>query len=108
RATCAPGPRPSPAALPLRWSGPSWLPSGHKVPAVGRGRHEGCPSFGREAIESRDMDHATRRQFLQTTAASVAALGLPRMVLAAADRATVRAEIARRHDEGVARLQDWI
>jgi len=50
----------------------------------------------------------SRRRFLSTTAASVAALGLPRLAPGADSRGTIGAEIAKRHDEGVKRLQDWI
>src|SRR5438552_2265822 len=53
------------------------------------------------------MSDTSRRRFLQTTAASVAALGLPRAAFPV-ERATLRAEIARRHDQDVKRLQDWI
>ena len=50
----------------------------------------------------------SRRHFLSTTAASVAALGLPRIAPGADVRGTIGAEIAKRHDEGVKRLQEWI
>ena len=50
----------------------------------------------------------SRRRFLSTTAASVAALGLPRIAPGTDVRGTIGAEIAKRHDEGVKRLQDWI
>ncbi len=56
------------------------------------------------------MPPTSRRRFLGTTAASAAALTLPRLGLAAAPGASdpLQAEIAKRHDEGVARLQQWI
>jgi acetylornithine deacetylase/succinyl-diaminopimelate desuccinylase-like protein len=50
----------------------------------------------------------SRRRFLSTTAASVAAWGLPRTVPGADSRGAIKAEIAKRHDEGVKRLSDWI
>ena len=55
------------------------------------------------------MPDFTRRDFLGASAASLYALSLPRFVLAADDpHAAVQAEIVKRHDEGVARLQDWV
>jgi acetylornithine deacetylase/succinyl-diaminopimelate desuccinylase-like protein len=54
------------------------------------------------------MKPHSRRRFLSTTAASVAALGLPRIGESADLRGTIGAEIAKRHDEGVKRLSDWI
>ena len=50
-----------------------------------------------------------RREFLQGTAASAAALALTRYGLAAqVDLDGIKAEIAKRHDESVQRLQEWI
>ena len=52
-----------------------------------------------------------RRTFLQTTAATVAALALPRWTRAAAassDLDLIFAEIEKRHDESLKRLQTWI
>jgi acetylornithine deacetylase/succinyl-diaminopimelate desuccinylase-like protein len=52
-----------------------------------------------------------RRTFLQTTAATAAALALPRWVRAAAspsDLDPIFAEIEKRHDESLKRLQSWI
>jgi len=50
-----------------------------------------------------------RRDFLTTAAASAAALALPRFAHAAdPDLAPVWAEIEKRHDESVQRLQQWI
>ena len=50
-----------------------------------------------------------RREFLQGAAATAAALALPRWADAAADDlAPIRAEIAKRHDEALKRLQTWI
>jgi acetylornithine deacetylase/succinyl-diaminopimelate desuccinylase-like protein len=55
------------------------------------------------------MPDFTRRDFLGASAASLYALSLPRLAFAADDpHAAVQAEIAKRHDEGVARLQDWV
>jgi acetylornithine deacetylase/succinyl-diaminopimelate desuccinylase-like protein len=57
---------------------------------------------------------ADRRAFLQGAAASAAALALPNWAHAAATAAPtdemdgIRAEIEKRHDEGVQRLQHWI
>jgi len=50
-----------------------------------------------------------RREFLQGAAASAAALAMPRWASAAAsDLAPVHAEIEKRHDEALKRLQTWI
>ncbi len=50
-----------------------------------------------------------RRGFLQGTAASAAALALSRYAPAAEDDlGPIRAEIAKRHNEAVQRLQEWI
>jgi acetylornithine deacetylase/succinyl-diaminopimelate desuccinylase-like protein len=54
-----------------------------------------------------------RRTFLQGAAAGAAALSLPHWVRAAAnpapqDLAAIRAEIDKRHDESIKRLQEWI
>src|SRR5216684_9371327 len=52
-----------------------------------------------------------RRTFLQTTAATAAALALPRWTRAAAassDLDPIFAEIEKRHDESLRRLQTWI
>jgi hypothetical protein len=55
------------------------------------------------------MPDFTRRDFLGASAASLYALSLPRFAFAADDpHAAVQAEIVKRHDEGVARLQDWV
>jgi acetylornithine deacetylase/succinyl-diaminopimelate desuccinylase-like protein len=50
----------------------------------------------------------TRRRFLGATATSAAAVVLPRFASAAEPLAPVRAEIEKRHAEGVQRLQEWI
>jgi len=54
------------------------------------------------------MPKATRRNFLSATASSAAALALPRLSLAQDSLAAIKAQIAKQHDEGVTRLQDWI
>lgn len=54
------------------------------------------------------MSKATRRRFLGATATSAAALALSRASFAQDPLAAIRAEVGRRHDEGVKRLQDWI
>ncbi len=51
----------------------------------------------------------SRRQFLGAATGTVAALAVPRGVVAADDpRAAVDAEIRKLHTEGVKRLQDWV
>jgi len=54
------------------------------------------------------MPKVTRRDVLRAAGASAAALALPRSLRAADDRAAVYAEIEKRHDEAVRRLQEWI
>src|SRR4029077_4314697 len=56
------------------------------------------------------MNMTDRRTFLQTTAATAAALALPRWTRAAAtnDLDPIFAEITKRHDESLKRLQTWI
>lgn len=54
------------------------------------------------------MEKASRRQFLGATATSAAALALPRLSAAQDPLAAVRAEVQKRHDEGLTRLRDWI
>src|SRR5205807_8547062 len=50
-----------------------------------------------------------RRAFLQGAVASTVALAWPRWARAeASDLGAVRAEIERRHDEAVQRLQEWV
>ncbi|HUK16861.1 MAG TPA: M20/M25/M40 family metallo-hydrolase, partial [Bryobacteraceae bacterium] len=52
---------------------------------------------------------AGRREFLQGAAVTAAALAMPRWTGAAADDlAPIRAEVAKRHDEALKRLQTWI
>jgi acetylornithine deacetylase/succinyl-diaminopimelate desuccinylase-like protein len=54
------------------------------------------------------MPETSRRSFIGATATTAAALALPRPGLAQEPFAVVRAEIEKRHDESVRRLQDWI
>src|SRR3989442_529339 len=59
-------------------------------------------------IDSGAMSEASRRSFLGATASSAAALALPRFAFAQDALAGIRAEVAKRHAEGVARLQEWV
>ncbi len=71
-----------------------------------------------EAMKSKDSEVGTwrvgfppadRRAFLRGAVASAAVLAWPRWGRAeASDLAAIRAEIERRHEEAVQRLQDWI
>lgn len=54
------------------------------------------------------MSPFTRRDFLGATAASAAALALPRTLFADTNLDAIQAEILKRHAEGVKRLQDWV
>jgi acetylornithine deacetylase/succinyl-diaminopimelate desuccinylase-like protein len=54
------------------------------------------------------MPPLSRRRFLGTAAASAATLGLPRVALPEDARVAIQAEIEKRHEEGVRRLQDWV
>jgi len=55
------------------------------------------------------MSEHTRREFIGVAAVTSATLALPRIALPAdAVDAAIDAEIAKRHGEGVQRLQDWI
>ncbi len=54
------------------------------------------------------MPSITRRDALGATATGLAALALPRLAFSADDRSAVYAEIERRHDEALKRLQEWI
>jgi acetylornithine deacetylase/succinyl-diaminopimelate desuccinylase-like protein len=49
-----------------------------------------------------------RRLLIPVAVALAAVIALPLSALAADPRADIRAEIAKRHDEGVKRLQEWI
>jgi acetylornithine deacetylase/succinyl-diaminopimelate desuccinylase-like protein len=62
---------------------------------------------GTSAVEN--FPPPDRRAFLQTAAAAAAALAVPRWVQAhPGEMDAIRAEIEKRHDESVKRLQDWI
>jgi len=54
------------------------------------------------------MTRHSRRGFLGAAAGSVAALSLPRLARAAGAPDAIQAEIVKRHDESVLRLQQWI
>jgi acetylornithine deacetylase/succinyl-diaminopimelate desuccinylase-like protein len=54
------------------------------------------------------MPPLSRREFLAATAASTAALALPRVLRSDDALGAVQAEIVKRHAEGVARLQEWV
>jgi acetylornithine deacetylase/succinyl-diaminopimelate desuccinylase-like protein len=65
--------------------------------------------FDSYSNDSNSVHDKSRRTFLQNTVAGAAALALPRWARAAAsDLDAVRAEIEKRHDEAVQRLQEWI
>ena len=54
------------------------------------------------------MTHVSRRTLLGAAVGTAAAASWPRLALAAAPAGPLAAEIARRHDEAVQRLQAWI
>jgi acetylornithine deacetylase/succinyl-diaminopimelate desuccinylase-like protein len=54
------------------------------------------------------MPKSSRREFLGAAATSTAVLALPRLSFADNPLAPVHAEIEKRHDEGIKRLQEWI
>jgi len=54
------------------------------------------------------MNPFTRRDFLGATAASAAVLAFPRTLFADDNLDAIQAEIAKRHAEGVQRLQEWV
>ncbi len=65
---------------------------------------------GSNETPSAENSSATdRRTFLQTAAAATAVLAIPRWAQAhPGEMDAIRAEIEKRHDESVKRLQDWI
>ncbi|MGB6898856.1 MAG: hypothetical protein WBE12_09710, partial [Candidatus Acidiferrum sp.] len=70
---------------------------------------------GQDALETANDALTGRRLFLQSAVASAAALALPTWARASAAPAVpademdgIRAEIEKRHDEAVQRLQHWI
>jgi acetylornithine deacetylase/succinyl-diaminopimelate desuccinylase-like protein len=65
--------------------------------------------FDSQSRDSNSVHDKSRRTFLQNAVAGAAALALPRWARAAAsDLDGIRAEIEKRHDEAVQRLQEWI
>ncbi len=54
------------------------------------------------------MPKATRRDFLGVTASTAAALALPRLALGQDALAGIKAEIQKRHAEGLERYQQWV
>src|SRR5262245_54935835 len=54
------------------------------------------------------MPPRSRRHFLGASATAAAALGLPRLTLPQDSPASIRAEVQKRHDEGLARFQQWV
>ena len=54
------------------------------------------------------MPYITRRDALGAAATGAAALAFPRFAFAGDDRSSVYAEIEKRHDEALRRLQEWI
>ncbi len=54
------------------------------------------------------MSPHSRREFVGAAASSVAALAVPRLAFPQDARSAIRAEIEKRHDEGLQRLRDWI
>src|SRR5260370_36992210 len=54
------------------------------------------------------MTPIARRRLAAAAAALAIAVTVPRAACAADALAAIRAEIARRHDEGVRRLQEWV
>jgi len=54
------------------------------------------------------MNQLTRRDFLGATAVSAAALAFPQVLRSDDGLDAIQAEIVKRHEEGVARLQEWV
>lgn len=54
------------------------------------------------------MSQFTRRDFLGATAVSAAALAFPQALRSDDGLDAIQAEIVKRHEEGVARLQEWV
>lgn len=59
-------------------------------------------------VEESAFEGIDRRAFVQSVAAGTAALAVPRWMQAQEDLAPIRAQIEKRHDEAVKRLQAWI
>src|SRR6266576_1789001 len=70
---------------------------------------EKCATRTNDAPSAENFPSADRRAFLQGAAAAAAALAMPRWASAhPGDMDAIRAEIEKRHDASVKRLQDWI
>ncbi len=70
---------------------------------------EKCATTTNETPSAGLSSPTDRRAFLQGAAAAAAALAMPRWARAhPSDLDAIRAEIEKRHDESVKRLQDWI
>jgi acetylornithine deacetylase/succinyl-diaminopimelate desuccinylase-like protein len=70
---------------------------------------EKCATTTNETPSAEIFPSADRRAFLQGAAAAAASLAMPRWAHAhPGDMDAIRAEIEKRHDESVKRLQDWI
>src|SRR2546429_2650467 len=70
---------------------------------------EKCATTTNDAPSAENFPSADRRAFLQGAAAAAAALAMPRWASAhPGDMDAIRAEIEKRHDASVKRLQDWI
>jgi acetylornithine deacetylase/succinyl-diaminopimelate desuccinylase-like protein len=54
------------------------------------------------------MARNSRREFVGVAASSLAALAAPRLAFSQDARDAIRAEILRRHGEGIERLRDWV
>ncbi len=54
------------------------------------------------------MDRHSRREFVGVAASSLAALAAPRLAFSQDAREAIRAEILKRHGEGIQRLRDWV
>src|SRR5258708_8153543 len=87
------------------------------MPNPSKTRQDHCVDEGGQgcSVSSRFLSPSDRRTFLElaaaTAAAGAATLAWPtwaRSAAAASDMDTIRAEIEKRHDESVKRLQDWI
>src|SRR5947208_13714767 len=70
---------------------------------------EKCATTTNDAPSAENFPSADRRAFLQGAAAAAAALAMPRWASAhPGDMDAIRAEIEKRHDASVKRLQEWI
>jgi acetylornithine deacetylase/succinyl-diaminopimelate desuccinylase-like protein len=77
--------------------------------ARNRGKNGAKQQIGGRAAGAGNPAGPGRREFLQGAAASAAALALPQWARAdSEDLRPIRAEVERRHDEAVKRLQTWI